>query len=66
MLLASKYVEIVSESRGYYISRIEETAWRRGFTDAAQPEMLGEEQKQPAYGRYIPELANDAIKESQS
>lgn len=66
MLLASKYVEIVQERQGYYISCIEEIAWRRGFIDAAQLKKLGEEQKQTAYGRYILELANDAIKENEA
>lgn len=62
MLLASKYVEIVQERQGYYISCIEEIAWRRGFISLKQLKELGEGQKQTAYGQYILELARDAEK----
>lgn len=62
MLLASKYVEIVQERQGYYISCIEEIAWRRGFISLDQLKALGEEQKQTAYGQYILEIVADAEK----
>ena len=62
MLLASKYVEIVQERQGYYISCIEEIAWRRGFITLEQLKALGEEQKQTAYGQYILDIAADAEK----
>lgn len=62
MLLASKYVEIVQERQGYYISCIEEIAYRRGFISLDQLRALGEEQKQTAYGQYILEIAADAEK----
>lgn len=62
MLLASKYVEIVQERQGYYISCIEEIAWRRGFINDAQLQRLGEEQKQTAYGQYILSLLEDKQK----
>ena len=62
MLLASKYVEIVQERQGYYISCIEEIAWRRGFISLEQLKKLGEEQQQTAYGQYILEIAADAEK----
>lgn len=60
MLLASKFVEIVQERQGYYISCIEEIAWRRGFIDIEQLKKLGDAQKQTAYGQYILELTLDA------
>lgn len=59
MLLAGKYVEIVQERQGYYISCIEEIAWRRGFITSEQLKKLGEEQQQTAYGQYILELVRD-------
>ena len=62
MILASKYVEIVQERQGYYISCIEEIAWRRGFISLAQLKKLGDEQKQTAYGQYILDIAADAEK----
>lgn len=62
MLLASKYVEIVQDRQGYYVSCIEEIAYRRGFICLEQLKKLGEEQKQTAYGQYILEIAADAEK----
>jgi len=62
MLLAAKYVEIIQERQGFYISCIEEIAWRRGFIDDAQLHRLGEEQKQTAYGQYILSLLEEKEK----
>lgn len=53
MLNASDFVKIVQERQGYYISCIEEIAWRRGFITLDELRVLGEEQKQTAYGQYI-------------
>ena len=62
LLLASQYVEIVQARQGYYVSCIEEIAWRRGFINDAQLQRLGEEQKQTAYGQYILSLLEDKQK----
>ena len=62
MLLASNFIEIVQERQGFYISCIEEIAWRRGFIDDKQLKKLGEAQKQTSYGQYIISLLDDKIR----
>jgi glucose-1-phosphate thymidylyltransferase len=62
MLLASNFIEIVQERQGFYISCIEEIAWRRGFIDDKQLKKLGEVQKQTSYGQYIISLLDDKIR----
>ena len=57
MLRASEFVETVQERQGFYISCIEEIAWRRGFIDTNQLRALGEELRMTEYGRYLLELA---------
>lgn len=53
MLKASMFVETVQQRQGYYISCLEEIAWRRGFIDDRQLQALGEELKMTEYGKYI-------------
>lgn len=62
MHLASSYVEIVQARQGYYISCIEEIAWRRGFIDDEKLRSLGEEQSMTDYGKYILSLLEDKQK----
>ena len=57
MLTAFNYVEAVQSLQGFYISCIEEIAWRRGFITTEQLKALGEETKTSDYGRYILDLA---------
>lgn len=57
MLTASNYVQAVQSLQGFYISCIEEIAWRRGFITTEQLKALGEETKTSDYGRYILDLA---------
>ena len=45
MLRAGEFVQSVQEMQGFYISCIEEIAWRRGFIDTKQLKKLGEELK---------------------
>ena len=54
---ASGFVKTVQEMQGFYISCIEEIAWRRGFIDTAQLRRLGEELKMTEYGKYLLSLA---------
>ena len=60
MLKAAEYVEAVQSRQGYYISCIEEIAWRRGFITTDALRALGEELKMTEYGRYLLLLANEA------
>ena len=57
MLKAAEYVEAVQSRQGFYISCIEEIAWRRGFITDEQFKALGEELKMTEYGQYILHLA---------
>lgn len=57
MLKASEYVEAVQSRQGFYVSCIEEIAWRRGFISTEQLLKLGEELKMTEYGEYLISLA---------
>lgn len=50
---AGDFVKTVQEMQGFYISCIEEIAWRRGFIDTDQLKQLGEQLKMTDYGKYI-------------
>lgn len=58
---AGEFVELIQEKQGYYISCIEEIAWRKRFIDDEQFRKLGEELENSEYGRYILRLASDDI-----
>lgn len=51
MLQAAQFVETVQDRQGFYISCIEEIAWRRGFISTEQLVTLGENLKMTDYGR---------------
>lgn len=53
MLNAAQYVEAVQSRQGFYISCIEEIAWRRGFISTSQLRAIGEGLKNTEYGEYI-------------
>lgn len=53
LLNASQYVEAVQSRQGFYISCIEEIAWRRGFINTTQLKNIGESLKMTEYGQYI-------------
>ena len=57
LLKAAELVETIQERQGFYVSCIEEIAWRRGFIDSAQLRRLGEELKMTEYGQYLLSLA---------
>lgn len=59
LLKAAEYVEAIQSRQGFYISCLEEIAWRRGFIDDAQLKAIGEELKMTDYGQYILSLLND-------
>ena len=58
MLKASQFVETIQEMQGFYVSCIEEIAWRRGFIDANQLNKLGEDLKMTDYGKYLISLTD--------
>lgn len=53
MLNASQFVEAVQSRQGFYMSCLEEIAWRRGFITQEQLKKLGEELKMTDYGQYL-------------
>ena len=57
MLKAAQFVETVQDRQGFYISCIEEIAWRRGFITAEQLLALGRELDKTEYGQYLISLA---------
>ena len=59
MLKASEFVEAVQDRQGFYISCIEEIAWRRGFISKEQLRDIGESLKMTEYGRYILSLVEE-------
>ncbi|MCL1997476.1 MAG: glucose-1-phosphate thymidylyltransferase RfbA [Turicibacter sp.] len=56
---AASFVQSVQEMQGFYISCIEEIAWRKKFIDMAQLVRLGEDMKMTEYGQYILNLAKE-------
>ncbi len=59
MLKASEYVEAVQSRQGFYISCIEEIAWRRGFINDEQLKNIGESLKMTEYGQYLLSLIEE-------
>lgn len=59
MLKAAEYVEAVQSRQGFYVSCIEEIAWRRGFITTEQLMKIGESLKMTDYGQYILSLAEE-------
>jgi len=59
MLRASQFVEALQDTQGFYVSCIEEIAWRRGMISDEQLRQLGEELKMTKYGQYILSLLQE-------
>lgn len=53
LLEASNFVETIQKRQGFYISCIEEIAWRNKWIDDSQLQKLGRELDKTAYGQYI-------------
>lgn len=59
MLKAAEFVQTVQDMQGFYVSCIEEVAWRQGFIDAERLRSLGEAMPNTDYGRYLISLAEE-------
>lgn len=59
MLSACQYVEAVQTRQGFYVSCIEEIAWRNGFISNTQLRALAEELKMTDYGHYLMSLTEE-------
>ncbi len=60
LLKAAEYVEAVQSRQGFYISCIEEIAWRKGFITTEQLKSLGKELEKTDYGKYLISLAEES------
>ena len=61
LLKAGEYIEAVQSRQGFYVSCLEEIAWRKGFIDTRQLMKLGKELEMTDYGKYILSLANEEM-----
>lgn len=57
LLEASNFVATIQNRQGFYVSCIEEIAWRNGWITAGQLQLLGEALVKTEYGKYLLELA---------
>ena len=57
MLNASQFVQTIQERQGFYISCIEEIAWRRGFISTESLQKIGVELKSTDYGKNLLSLS---------
>lgn len=62
MLKASMFVEAVQDRQGFYVSCIEEIAYRRGFITAEKLKEIGESLKMTDYGQYLISVAEEGTK----
>ena len=53
LLDASNFVATIQNRQGFYVSCIEEIAWRKGWIDNRQLRKLGKELDKTEYGQYI-------------
>ena len=59
MLKAAEFVEAVQDRQGFYVSCIEEIAWRRGFITTEQLKEIGNELRMTDYGQYLLSIAGE-------
>ncbi len=57
LLEASNFIATIQNRQGFYVSCIEEIAWRNGWIDKEQLLKLGKELEKTQYGQYLIELA---------
>ena len=58
LLEASNFVATIQKRQGFYVSCIEEIAWRNGWIANTQLEILGHSLDKTEYGKYILSLLN--------
>ena len=59
MLKAAEFVETIQARQGYYISCIEEIAWRKGLINDEKLKELGANLKMTEYGQYLLSLLEE-------
>ena len=58
LLEAANFVETIQKRQGFYVSCIEEIAWRNKWIDDARLETLGKSMEKTEYGQYLLSLIN--------
>lgn len=58
LLEASNFVATIQNRQGFYVSCIEEIAWRNGWITSEQLHTLGKQLGKTAYGNYLIELSS--------
>jgi glucose-1-phosphate thymidylyltransferase len=58
LLEASNFVATIQNRQGFYVSCIEEIAWRNGWIDNAQLKKLGKAMEKTEYGQYLLGVTN--------
>jgi len=61
LLEASNFVETIQKRQGFYISCIEEIAYRKGFIDREQLLRLAEPLLKTEYGKYLKDIVENGI-----
>jgi glucose-1-phosphate thymidylyltransferase len=59
LLEASNFVATIQKRQGFYVSCIEEIAWRNGWIDNTQLQKLGKAMDKTEYGQYLISLSNN-------
>lgn len=59
LLEASNFVATIQNRQGFYVSCIEEIAWRNGWISTAQLKEIGLKHEKTAYGQYLIDLADN-------
>ena len=60
LLEASNFVATIQNRQGFYVSCIEEIAWRQGWIPTEQLLLLGRQLEKTEYGKYLIELAKQS------
>ena len=59
MLKAAEFVRTVQDMQGFYISCIEEIAWRNGYITTEELHAMGRELEMTNYGKYLLSLSEE-------
>ena len=62
LLEASNFVATIQNRQGFYVSCIEEIAWRQGWISSGQLLLLGQKLEKTEYGKYLIELSKQPLK----
>ena len=57
LIEAGNFIATIQNRQGFYVSCIEEIAWRNGWISSEQLRTLGEEMGKTSYGQYLIRLA---------